>query len=117
MTALSTATTTPPTAAVVPTAPPTPEHVLIVGHGDGYFEVFADRHVRVHFQQLPTTGTPEGEIVAEKFIECTMPRPYLDIYYPSNRRLLERVTPIKPSDIARRRADVELLRGIQGAGI
>ena len=44
------------------------------------------------------------------------PRPYREIYYPSNRRLLERVEPIKPSDIARRKADVELLRGLQDFG-
>ncbi len=32
------------------------------------------------------------------------------------RLLLERVEPIKPSDIARRKADVELLRGLQDFG-
>ena len=103
------------TVAIVPPRP-APEHVLIVGHPDSYFEVFADRHVRVHLEQLPTTGTPEGEILAEQFIETQMPRPFRELYYPSNRRLLERVTPIKPTDIARRLADVELFRGLQEFG-
>ncbi len=61
MTALDTTTTGPATASV-PIIPPRPkqEHALIVGHPDGYFEVFADEHIHVHFAQLPTTATAEG---------------------------------------------------------
>ena len=46
--------------------------VLILSHGDGYLEIFGDG-IDVHLARVPLVGTAEGELLAENWIDATIP--------------------------------------------
>ena len=60
--------------------------VLIVGHSDGWIEAYAERHVDVRIEIAPYMTTPEGERLAEGYVELSLPRRYRDLYWPGMRR-------------------------------
>jgi hypothetical protein len=89
------------------------EAVLILVHGDGWIEAFAERHVDCRIVMVPFVGTPEGEILAEKYVEQNIPWRYRDLYVPGNRRRACRARRILPSDIAYRDWELEFLRSLE----
>lgn len=101
---------------IKPPPPPKREQVLIVVHGDGMLEAYAEKHIDFRFIMAPYIGTAAGEIAAEQYIESIIPQCYRDVYWPCNKRAAAMIQRIKPSDIVRRNGNMELLRSIERAG-
>jgi hypothetical protein len=105
-----------PTSYHISTRPTRREAVLILAHADGWLEAFADKHVDVRIAIMPAMKTPEGELAAERYVESSLPRRYRDVYWPGNRRAADMLRVVRPSDIAWREYDLDLLRAIQQLG-
>lgn len=92
------------------------EAVLVVLHGDGWIESFADRHVDIHIAIMPRMETAEGQIAAEQFLETNLPHRYKSLYWPGNRRAADMVRTIRPSDAARLEWNLAFLKAMADAG-
>ena len=90
------------------------EKILVLLYHDGFVEVYGDKHIDCRIVNVPVTGLAAGEILAEQFVELTIPRCYRDIYFPTAKRATELLRPARSSDIAYRKWSVELVRQIQG---
>lgn len=86
--------------------------VLIVAHGDGWLEAYAERHVDVMLVQPPYVLGIAGERLADEWLDATLPRRYADLRWPILRRAAERLRAVRPSDILRRQLDLDLLRAL-----
>ena len=84
--------------------------VLIVLHSDGFVEAFADKeHIDVETVVMPHSSNVP---LAEEYVELTIPRPYREIYFPGNRRAVDQVRTLLPSDIAWQKWNREFLDGL-----
>lgn len=77
-----------------------------------WVEVYADDGVDVRIVTAPDMETQEGEVLAEEYLGGVLPRRYKDIYYPGNLRDSSVVRSIKPSDIAQRNWELEMLKSL-----
>ncbi len=100
----------------ISTCPTQREAVLILAYGDGWIEAFAEKHVDVRIEIVPCMTTPAGAILAEEYVELSLPKKYRDIYWPGNRRAAEMMRVVRPSDIARRDFELDVLHSIEEAG-
>jgi hypothetical protein len=92
------------------------EAVLILAHGDGFVEVFADSHVDVRIEIAPFVGAVNGEKVVEEYVEKILPPRFGRLFWPAKRRAIKLIRKIRPTDIAQRDYEVELLKSIDRAG-
>ncbi len=92
------------------------EAVLILSHGDGWLEAFAQKHVDVRIEMVPYMTTPAGKTLAEEYVELSIPKQYRDVYWPNLRRAADIMRIVRPSDIAWREYNLELLRAIEQLG-
>ena len=74
--------------------------ILIVAHADRYLEAFSRDRTPIRIVQMPDVKGVEGELVAEKYLEQSLPKQFRDIYFPGYRRATHLIQPTKPSDIA-----------------
>ncbi|MCO6047951.1 hypothetical protein NG895_28950 [Aeoliella sp. ICT_H6.2] len=95
-----------------PPAPPPRQAVLVLAHADGWLEAFAERNIDVLIVMVPTTGTVAGEVVAEEFLDQTLPLRYRDLHWPIKRRAADKLRIVRPSDLVRRQHDLALLQGL-----
>lgn len=86
------------------------KHVLVVAHADGYIEVFADKGIRCRFVNICQMPTVEGEILAERYLEESLPKPFKDIYFPGNRIVTGNVLQLTPELLAKREFEVDVVR-------
>jgi hypothetical protein len=93
---------------------PRREPVLVLLHGDGWVEAYAERHVDVRMQVVPYAATPQGERLAEEYVDQTLPHRYRDVYWPGMRRAADMVRVILPIDIAQRNWELERLQALDG---
>ena len=96
-----------------PTASPPPrrEQVLVIAHHDNWIECFAERHIDVRIVMMPYVGIDAtGEILAEQWLEQSIPECYRNIYFPGNLRAAAKIETILPSKIAWRNAEMSFLR-------
>ena len=105
-----------PTSYHISTQPTQREAVLVLAHPDGWLETFAEKHVDVRIVMVPQVTTQAGEILAEEYVEASLPKRYRDVYWPANRRAADMLRVVRPSDIAWREYELELLRAIQQLG-
>ena len=97
--------------------PRTPrETVLVVVNGDGWVQVYGQKHVDVRIVIAPYTTTPEGERLAEEYVELTLSQRYRDLYWPGMIRAADMVRVIRPSDIVQHNWNLDLLRSIKRLG-
>lgn len=89
------------------------EKVLVVLNSDGFVECYAGKSVDVHIVAKPHASTPAAEILAQVYVDLSIPQAYRAVYFPSCCRAAEQLCRITAADIIYRKADVELLRGIQ----
>ena len=89
------------------------EPLLILGHGDGWLEVFGPKHVDIKFMNVPFVPTIEGEKAAERFIENSLPIRYREIYWPENRQFAGMLRRVLPSEIQEARQEKELLENLE----
>jgi hypothetical protein len=95
-----------PQVASTPTSYETPaqkrqrEALLIVLHGDGYVQAFSEKHIDVRIAVCPYMESPEGEILAEEFLELSLPWRYRELYWPGNLRAMGIACEARPSEIA-----------------
>lgn len=92
------------------------EPVLVVLYADGFVEVFAERHVDVHIAIMPYMSNPEGEILAEEYLDYCLSQRHRDLYWPNRRRAVEQVRCITPQDLADRQWQQQMLRSSEQAG-
>ena len=87
-----------------------PPAVLILNHFDR-IEVFAERGAaRIHIANAPhVAGTPAAEVLAEHFLDTTLPQPFREMFSPSKLLTTELIRRWAPSDIARRDAELDVL--------
>ncbi len=72
--------------------------VLIVGHADGWIEIFG-QGIDARFVNIPTMSSSAGEIMAEDYVSSEIPQRYRDIYYPGNRICVGQLRPFIAQDI------------------
>jgi hypothetical protein len=92
------------------------EVVLIVAHGDGWIEAYADKHIDVRIEIAPYMTTPEGERLSEEYVGLMLPKRYQEMYWPIRRRAAGQVRKVLPSDIELRDWELGLLKAIDSAG-
>ena len=90
------------------------EPVLIVAHGDGWLDVYADRHVDIHIINQPWVETPAGEILAEEWVEENIPWRYRPLLL--SRRQTGLVRKVRPSQIAETNTKLEIIRILNEMG-
>ncbi len=86
------------------------EAVLIVAYGDGRLDAFADSHVDIRIEISPYMESPEGEALAEEFVELSLPWQYRQLFWPGKLRAMGMVRKIRPSEIAQREWELEMLQ-------
>jgi len=74
--------------------PPRPTYVLVVAHGDGFIEVFGERHVRAKVVWLPVARNVAQEMLLEQWVEVEVKQPYREVYFPSSKRTSENTIPL-----------------------
>lgn len=84
--------------------------VLIVVHSGNWVEVYGPKNVEATIVNAPFVGTVAGEIVAEEYLDATLPHRMAEIYSPGNRRAADSARIVRPSDIAAAKLDVAVLR-------
>lgn len=89
------------------------EAVLLVLNPDGWVEAYAERHVDVHIA-IRLHVPPEGEQLADEYLDLTLPRRFRQVYWPGLLRAADTVRTVTPSDVAWREWELELLHAIQG---
>ena len=92
------------------------EPVLMVGHADGWVEVFAERHVDAHIAMMPFAATPEAQVMAEEYLESKLPRRYRELYWPGMKRAAELVQIVTPDDILYWEWKAEMFRAVEDSG-
>ena len=90
--------------------------ILVVGHPDGWFDLYADQRLDAAFALLPDVEGTEGERLAEAFIETQLSRRHREIYIPGRCELAGQIRPVKPSTIAARQTLLELHRAVSQLG-
>lgn len=90
------------------------EPVLIVAHGDGWLDVYAEKHVDVHIVNQPWMETPASEILAEEWVAENIPWRYRPLLM--SRRQVGLVRKIRPSEIAETNAKMEILKILNAMG-
>ena len=85
----------------------TREPVLIVAHGDGWLDVYADRHVDIHIINQPWVETPAGEILAEEWVAENVPWRYRPLLMSRRQTGMMRV--VLPSDLAETAMKLEII--------
>jgi hypothetical protein len=88
--------------------PPKPE-LLIVASADGHIEVFSNRPIRVHVAQRVDPDSVD-DLVADDYLNATLPAWARDIYLPWNLATCYTVRPRTADDELRRRLFVDLVR-------
>jgi len=76
--------------------------VLVVAQGDGWLEVYAQKHIDVQVRIAPWCPGPQGELLAQEYVRLGLPYRFRDVYEPGNLRRTELIRQILPSDIALR---------------
>ena len=114
--AAAAATTAGVTSAVV--RPPKAKRptILVVGHPDGWFDLYADQRLDAAFAILPDVEGVEGERLAEAFTETQLSRRHREIYIPGRCELAGQIRSVRPSTIADRQTLLELHRAITKLG-
>ena len=85
--------------------------VLLVLHADGTVEAYADpEHVDVRTVVMP--HAPGGVGLAEEYVELTIPLAYREVYFPGNRRAVDTVRTLLPSQIYQQQLDKEFMDGL-----
>ncbi len=92
---------------------PPRQAVLVVMHADGWVEAFAERNIDVYIVNKPHTGTTEGEVLGEEYLDRTLPRRYGQLHFPVNQRAARQLEVTTPSDIQHRDTQLGILRDIQ----
>ena len=92
---------------------PLREPVLIVLHGDGYYEVFAERYVDIKVFQLPFLESADGERLAERYLERSVSFRFKDLYFPGMVRATGNFRPRRPSGLMRVQHELELLASLE----
>ena len=88
---------------------------MIVLHGDGWCEVFADNadaHVAL---MLDTKGVPEAERTAEEYLEASLPRRFRKLHYSPKLRAVGQCESRGPESELQRLQDLRVVRGLRPA--
>lgn len=70
-----------------------PAYVLVKAWGDGWIEVFAEKHVRVQIIGLPATDDQEMERLADELASLSLKPPFVAVNWPSWKRATEYIAP------------------------
>jgi len=84
------------------------EAVLVVLNADGSVDAFANDNVDVRVVNAIHCETAAGEVSAERLIEQSLPRRFLDVDFPGNRRAIGMVEKITVDDCWQRATEVDL---------
>lgn len=73
--------------------PARPTYVLVRAFGDGWIEVYGERHVRAKIIELPATEIADQEKALDDWVGVNVKLPYQAIDYPSCKRAAAFVPP------------------------
>lgn len=94
---------------------PIRQPVLIVGHHDGFCEVYAEKNIDVHFFIMPAAGTPRGEVLGEEYLELTTPKRFQALYRADRLRGREQIRKVTPAELAQQHYELDVLAGLNKA--
>jgi hypothetical protein len=83
--------------------PPRRVQVLIVGHVDGWLEVYAPKGVDVHLATMPDVQGAEAELLAERLFELLLPRRFRQLFAPVYRRAANLLRCLTPRELSEQR--------------
>jgi len=83
------------------TARPKREQVLIVLHADGHVEAFAAKTTDVRIARCPVSFNDEMAILAEDWLEQTLPWRWRHLFFPGNVRATANARSLLPSRLAK----------------
>lgn len=86
------------------------EKVLIAMHGDGFVEVFADKHVDACVVNVPYVPTRRGEQIADDNLHLMLPRCYRPLHSPGKLRAFEKHRKVTPEELHKRQDELAILR-------
>lgn len=73
--------------------PARPTYVLVRAFGDGWIEVYGERHVRAKIIELPATENAAQEKLLDDWVSVNIKLPYQEIDFPSCKRAAAFVPP------------------------
>ncbi len=90
-------------------------HILVLCHWDGWIEVYGIANVKICMvPEVPgpadTIDNIQGELLAEQYIEKTLPESYRRVFMPGLRADFAKIETVRPSDLARRQLMASLMR-------
>lgn len=87
------------TAAGYPKRPSRPPRakVLVVAHPDGFLEVYGD-NIDVHIVTPLSMYTAAGEVLADEYLDATLPWRFRDLHVMPKLRAMHQVKVVRPSD-------------------
>ncbi len=86
--------------------------VLVAIYCDGFVEVFGDKQVDAVVINVPSTGSTRGEILAEQFVELSIPARHRHIYVPGLVRASKLGRVVTPDEIHKSRLTLAMLRAL-----
>lgn len=101
--------------------PPQPTYVLVKAFGDGWIEVYGERHVRAKVIELPARRSADADKLIEEWVGLNLKLPYQQIDYPSCKRASGYVPPLMELGeylraIRLREFELELVNSLTRAG-
>ena len=92
------------------------EKVLIVGHADGYLELFGPEHITAKIVRCPVAFNAEMETMAEDFLELSLPPVWRSLFFPGYCRASAMLRPLLPTEIQDSKVVAELLKTLNSIG-
>lgn len=83
---------------------------LVVLHSDGFVEVFGDQGLDVQVVLMPHMESRAGELLAEQWLEGSLPLRMRGVYCPQRRVASGKIRTLRPTDILQAEWELELLR-------
>jgi hypothetical protein len=87
--------------------------VLVILNSDGYVEIFAEPGVLIHVAQRLHVEGNTTEILADEYLDATLPKPYRDLHYPVKLQATGLCRRVTAADEITRRTNLAVLRELR----
>ena len=74
--------------------------VLAIIHPDGFLQFYCDQPIDLRVVDFPLVSSPKAEILAETYLELTLPQYFRGVYWPGNLKHVHTQTIRNPADLA-----------------
>jgi len=89
--------------------------VLVVLYADGWVECYAQRDVDVLTVVKPFAATPEAGVIAERYLDETLPMQYAELHWPGLRRAADKCRKVTAAQLLAAWYDNKVLEALRHA--